>query len=74
MTRQKKIQKEIEIESFIYHFIRRAGTFDYWLDDYWLVPQVAYSCQCSLSLVRKIFFKKLYHDEKFREWLIHFEY
>ena len=47
MTKQKRIQKEIEVESFIYHFIRRAGSFDYWLDDYWLFPQVAYSCQCS---------------------------
>lgn len=74
MTKQKRIQKEIEVESFIYHFIRRAGSFDYWLDDYWLFPQVAYSCQCSLTLVRRIFFKKLYPNEKFREWLNHFEY
>lgn len=74
MTRQKKIQKEVEIESFIYHFIRCAEGFDYWLDGYWLFPQVAYSCQYPLSLVRRIFFKKLYPDEKFREWLIHFEY
>lgn len=74
MTRQKRIQKEIEIESFIYHFIVKTGTFDYWLDDYWLFPQVAYSCQCSLSLVRRIFFKELYPDTKFREWLSQFEY
>lgn len=74
MTRQKKIEKEIEIESFIYHFIRRAGSFDYWLDGYWLFPQVAYSCQCSPRLVKKIFFKKLYSDKKFREWINYFEY
>ena len=74
MTKQKRIQKETEIESFIYHFIVKTGTFDYWLDDYWLFPQVAYSCQCPLSLVRRIFFKKLYPDTKFREWLSQFEY
>lgn len=73
MTRQKKIQKEIEIEAFIYHFIMQIGGFDYWLDNY-LFQQIAYSCQCSPRLVKKIFFKKLYPDKKFREWLNHFEY
>jgi hypothetical protein len=46
MTRQKKIQKETEIECFIYLFIMRAGAFDYWLDRY-LFRQIANSCQCS---------------------------
>lgn len=73
MTRQKKIQKEIEIEAFIYYFIMQIGSFDYWLDNY-LFQQIAYSCQCSPRLVKKIFFKKLYPDKKFREWLNHFEY
>ena len=74
MTRQKRIQKEIEIESSIYSFIKHARAFDYWLDDYWLFPQVAYSCQCSLGLVKRIFFKKLYPNKNFREWLSDFEY
>lgn len=73
MTRQKKIQKENEIECFLYLFIMRAGAFDYWLD-YYLFYQVAYSCQCSKHLVKKVFFKKLYSDTKFREWLSQFEY
>lgn len=73
MTRQKKIQKETEIECFIYLFIMRAGAFDHWLD-YYLFQQVAYSCQCSLHLVKKIFFKKLFPNEKFRAWLGQFEY
>ena len=73
MTRQKKIQKEIEIESFIYIFILQAGGFDYWLDRY-LFQQIAYSCQCSPHLVKKVFFKKLYPDKKFCEWLSQFEY
>lgn len=73
MTRQKKIQKETEIECFIYLFIMRAGAFGYWLDRY-LFQQVAYSCQCSPHLVKKIFFKKLYPNKKFCEWLSQFEY
>lgn len=73
MTRQKKIQKEIEIESFICLFIMRIGAFDYWLDRY-LFQQVAYSCQCSPHLVKKVFFKKLYPNKKFYEWLSQFEY
>jgi len=73
MTRQKRIQKETEIESFIYLFIMRAGAFDYWLD-YYLFQQIATSCQCSLGLVKRIFFKKLYTDTEFREWLSQFEY
>lgn len=73
MTRQKKIEKEKQIESFIYLFIMQTQAFDYWLDRY-LFEQIAYSCQCSPRWVKKIFFKKLYPNKEFREWLNEFEY
>ena len=73
MTRQKRIEKEKQIEAFIYLFIAQAEVFDYWLDRY-LFQQIAYSCQCSPHLVRRIFFKKLYPNEKFYKWLSEFEY
>ena len=73
MTRQKKIQKENEIECFFYLYILRAGAFDYWLDRY-IFTSIARSCQCSPHLVKKVFFKKLYPNETFRMWLSDFEY
>lgn len=73
MTRQKKIQKEKEIEYFFYLYILRTGAFDYWLDRYIFID-IARSCQCSPHLVKKVFFKKLLLDETFRMWLSDFEY
>ena len=64
MRKLDKIQKYHEVKSLLMIFIAQAGAFDYWLDDYWLFPQVAQTANCSVRLVKKIFFKDLLVNHK----------
>lgn len=71
MTRQKKIQRDKQIEAYLYLFIVRAGCFDWWLDD-WLFQQVAYTIPCSIHRVKRVFYKNVLEENY--SWLEQFTY
>ena len=73
MTRKKKIELEKKIEQYIYLFIIKQQYFDYRLDSF-LFANIAKTLGCSIHKVKKVFFKQLYPDLDFREWLQNFEY
>lgn len=72
MRKLDKIQKYNEVKDLLMIFIAKAGAFDYWLDGYWLFPQVARTANCSVKLVKKIFFKDLLVNHK--KFIEDFEY
>lgn len=71
MTRQKKIQRDKQIEAYLYLFIVRTGYFDWWLDD-WLFNQVAYAVPCSVHKVKRVFYKNVLEENY--SWLEQFTY
>lgn len=71
MTRQKKIKQEKQIEALIYLFIEKQGTFDWWLDNF-LFYQIAFTLNCSVHKVKKVFYKKIIKENY--DWLINFTY
>ena len=72
MTRQKKEEQYTQIKSLIFLLIRKQGYFNYWLDGDDLFFDIAELMNCSIHLVRKIFFKDIYvHYKNFIE---NFEY
>ena len=71
MTREKKIKREIYIESLIYLFIIKQEAFDWWLEP-WFFENVARTANCSVHLVKKIFYKKILPDNY--AWLTNFTY
>lgn len=71
MTREKKIKREIYIENLIYLFIIKQGAFDWWLEP-WLFEDVAHTINCSVHLVKRIFYKKILPNNY--EWLTNFTY
>lgn len=72
MTRQKKEEQYTQIKSLIFLLIRKQGYFDYWLDGDDLFFNIAKSMDCSIHLVRKIFFKDIYIYHK--GFIENFEY
>jgi hypothetical protein len=73
MTRQKKIEQEKQIESLIYLFIQRRGYFSE-REDKDIFFLIAVTLQCSHHKVKKVFWKNLYPNKNFREWLTPFTY
>lgn len=71
MTREKKIKRELYIESLIYLFIIKQEAFDWWLEP-WFFENVARTANCSVHLVKRIFYKKILVDDY--EWLMNFTY
>lgn len=71
MTREKKIEREIYIENLIYLFIIKQGAFDWWLEP-WLFEDVARTANCSVHLVKKVFYKNILLNNY--EWLMNFTY
>lgn len=71
MTRQKKIEQEKQIEALIYLFIEKQGAFDWWLDDF-LFYQIAFTLNCSVHKVKRIFYKKIIKENY--DWLMNFTY
>lgn len=71
MTRQKKIEQERQIEAFIYLFIETRGVFDWWLDSS-LFYQVAFTLNCSVHKVKRVFYKKIMKENY--NWLMNFTY
>ena len=71
MTRQKKIEQEKQIEALIYLFIERQGYFDWWLDDF-LFYQIAFTLNCSVRKVKRVFYKKIMKENY--DWLMNFTY
>ena len=71
MTKQKKIEQEKQIEALIYLFIQQRGYFNEWEDEN-IFFLIAVTLQCSSHKVKKVFWKNLYPNKKFREWLSHF--
>lgn len=73
MTRQKKLERDAQIESLIYLLIEQTGAFDWWLaEGDWLFETVSYTLNCSIHLVKKIFYKKILKDNY--SWLMNFTY
>ncbi len=73
MTRENKLKREKQIESYFYLFIVHEGAWDYWLEPH-MFEQISRSANCSVHLVKKIFFKKMLPNENFKTWLENFEY
>ena len=71
MTRQKKIEQEKQIEVLIYLFIEKQGAFDWWLDDF-LFYQIAFTLNCSVHKVKRVFYKKIIKENY--DWLMNFTY
>ena len=71
MTRQKKIKQEKQIEALIYLFIEKQGAFDWWLDDF-LFYQIAFTLNCSVHKVKRVFYKKIIKENY--DWLMNFTY
>ena len=72
MTRQKKEEQYIQIKSLIFLFIEKQGYFDYWLDSDELFFNIAKSMNCSIHLVKKVFFKDIY--VYYKDFVENFEY
>lgn len=73
MTRQKKLERDTQVESLIYLLIEQTGVFDWWLaEDQWLFETVSYTLNCSIHLVKRIFYKKILLNDY--EWLMNFTY
>lgn len=72
MTRLKKENQYIHIKALIFLFICKQGYFDYWLDGDILFSNVAKSMNCSIHLVKKVFFKDVYIYHK--DFIEKFEY
>jgi len=71
MTRQKKIEQEKQIEALIYLFIEKQGAFDWWLDNF-LFYQIAFTLNCSVHKVKRVFYKKIIKENY--DWLMNFTY
>ena len=71
MTKQKKIEQEKQIEALIYLFIEKQGAFDWWLDNF-LFYQIAFTLNCSVHKVKRIFYKKIIKENY--DWLMNFTY
>ena len=71
MTRQKKIEQEKQIEALIYLFIEKQEAFDWWLDDF-LFYQIAFTLNCSVHKVKRVFYKKIMKENY--DWLMNFTY
>lgn len=71
MTRQKKIEQEKQIEALIYLLIEKRGAFDWWLDDF-LFYQIAFTFNCSVRKVKRVFYKKIMKENY--DWLMNFTY
>ena len=71
MTRQKKIEQEKQIEVLIYLFIEKQGAFDWWLDNF-LFYQIAFTLNCSVHKVKRVFYKKIMKENY--DWLMNFTY
>lgn len=71
MTRQKKIKQEKQIEALIYLFIEKQGAFDWWLDNF-LFYQIAFTLNCSVHKVKRVFYKKIIKENY--DWLMNFTY
>jgi len=71
MTRQKKIEQEKQIEALIYLFIEKQEAFDWWLDDF-LFYQIAFTLNCSVHKVKRVFYKKIIKENY--DWLMNFTY
>ena len=71
MTRQKKIEQEKQIEALIYLFIKKQEAFDWWLDDF-LFYQIAFTLNCSIHKVKRVFYKKIMKENY--DWLMNFTY
>ena len=71
MTRQKKIEQEKQIEVLIYLFIEKQGAFDWWLDNF-LFYQIAFTLNCSVHKVKRVFYKKTIKENY--DWLMNFTY
>lgn len=74
MTRQKKIELQIKVKGLLLLFIEEQGAFDWWLDGWYLFPLVAKTANCSVHLVKKIFFNEIFNEEEGRKFLSNFEY
>lgn len=72
MNRQKRNEQIILIKSLLFLFIEKQGYFDYWLDGDILFAQVARTANCSIHLVKRVFFKDLYLNNK--DFIENFEY
>lgn len=71
MTRQKKIEQEKQIEALIYLFIEKQKAFDWWLDNF-LFYQIAFTLNCSVHKVKRVFYKKIMKENY--DWLMNFTY
>lgn len=71
MTRQKKIEQEKQIEALIYLFIEKQEAFDWWLDNF-LFYQIAFTLNCSVHKVKRVFYKKIIKENY--DWLMNFTY
>lgn len=71
MTRQKKIEQEKQIEALFYLFIVKWGAWDWWLDPE-LFDEIAYTMNCSIHKVKRVFYKKILEENY--SWLEQFTY
>ena len=71
MTKQKKIEQEKQIEALIYLFIEKQEAFDWWLDNF-LFYQIAFTLNCSVHKVKRVFYKKIMKENY--DWLMNFTY
>ena len=71
MIRQKKIEQEKQIEALIYLFIEKQEAFDWWLDNF-LFYQIAFTLNCSVHKVKRVFYKKIMKENY--DWLMNFTY
>ena len=71
MTRQKKIEQEKQIEALIYLSIEKQEAFDWWLDNF-LFYQIAFTLNCSVHKVKRVFYKKIMKENY--DWLMNFTY
>ena len=58
MTKKKRIEKNAFIESALYATVIKRNGFDDWLDQD-VFNIVAKTCNCSVHLVKKIWYKKI---------------
>lgn len=72
MTRGKKIEQCNYIKALIFMLIRKQGYFDYWIDRDVLFTNVALAINCSVHLVKRIFFKDIYIN--YKGFIQNFEY
>lgn len=74
MTREKQIKRNDMIACAWLDLLGRGHGFDYWIDMDWAANIISIWCDCPPYIVRRIFWKRLYPLDSFRDWLRDMEY